>query len=286
MKLNWQFSLSSIYALFCSTAGYLGVFLLWRHGEFDIHTFIDVEVTIMLGLACSFAVSVAMFFAVKATVYWVFLAFRVVVLMRLFGIFQDILSIGVVLAFPLLIEVAVYDNFPLNLEIGSAIIIVSIVIKLYITRYSVAIINFRNIGAYVFSSSLIIVVSSLRTRYRQKIIELSREVIRLDSAVSNLSDASKGYLIETRLVEKRSIKQERERITSELHDGIGYTLTNLSMTLEAAKAYADHDPEELRCSLDSASEQIQQCFFETRKSSTGDLRTRWNSCHRETFTYL
>jgi signal transduction histidine kinase len=67
----------------------------------------------------------------------------------------------------------------------------------------------------------------------------------LDQSVRKLTDANTEFLQYASVVERESAVNERNRITRELHDVIGQTLTNISMMMDAAIHRADVSPEEM-----------------------------------------
>ena len=60
--------------------------------------------------------------------------------------------------------------------------------------------------------------------------------------------------------------EERNRITREIHDTIGYSLTNVAMMLEAAQDLAKNGPQRLLEKLRAARLQIQQGLENTRRA--------------------
>ena len=65
-------------------------------------------------------------------------------------------------------------------------------------------------------------------------------------------------------VEQTSSRRERLRITREIHDIVGYTLTNQTMVLQAAAVLLDRDHEKLRELLASAEESARDGLQEVR----------------------
>ena len=89
---------------------------------------------------------------------------------------------------------------------------------------------------------------------------------RLDEAVSRLSAANLGFQKLASAAEERSAEDERKRITREIHDAIGYALTNLIMMAEAAIRMSPRDALGLRDLLAQAREEAQVGLNETRKA--------------------
>lgn len=81
---------------------------------------------------------------------------------------------------------------------------------------------------------------------RERSIRQDREIDRLRSTVTRLSDANLGYQRYASEAELRSQVHERNRITRELHDIIGYAFVNNTMMLEAALSKIHKEPDVVR----------------------------------------
>jgi signal transduction histidine kinase len=110
-------------------------------------------------------------------------------------------------------------------------------------------------------------MSSLVLYYRELIVREAKEKDELDVTVKSLMEANKGFQQYAASIEQRSLQKERNRITRELHDGLGYIFTNLKMMMDAAEVFIRRNqPDELRKLLKKASDQADQGLEETRKS--------------------
>ncbi len=98
----------------------------------------------------------------------------------------------------------------------------------------------------------------------KKYIDKENLVRRMDKAVLHLTSANVGFQRYMRIVEEQSIINERNRITRELHDSIGYTLTNLIMLMEAAIRMKKEDFEELQLLNKKARDHAKEGFKEIR----------------------
>ena len=99
-------------------------------------------------------------------------------------------------------------------------------------------------GAWVLGSAL------------QRLRLAEREVSLLTESVQQIVQANVGFQELATAVEKTSMRQERLRITREIHDIVGYTLTNQTMVLQAITVLLEkgRDREKLRELLFSAEE--------------------------------
>ena len=67
-------------------------------------------------------------------------------------------------------------------------------------------------------------------------------------------------------VEKSSVQKERERISREIHDTVGYAFTNQRMVLEASRLLFDRDPQRLRRLLYQAHQTLTEGYQQIRQS--------------------
>ncbi|MDT8303435.1 MAG: sensor histidine kinase, partial [Sedimentisphaerales bacterium] len=88
----------------------------------------------------------------------------------------------------------------------------------------------------------------------------------LQKSVSSLVEANVAGQRYAATIEDESVEAERNRITREIHDSLGYTLTNIVMLMEAAKDLAETDRERLDEFLDFARGQALDGLAETRRT--------------------
>ena len=105
----------------------------------------------------------------------------------------------------------------------------------------------------------------LLTYYREVVVRHGRTIRDLDAAVTNLTAANKAFQNYADTIESSSKDEERHRITRELHDSIGYALTNLIMMMNAGKTLARGDPARLDGLFDAAREQADSALQESRR---------------------
>jgi signal transduction histidine kinase len=86
-----------------------------------------------------------------------------------------------------------------------------------------------SIFAYVL---VIVFVSSLAKERVSRIVKMRQTIDHLNSTIFKLTDANTGFQRYAYLAEIRSAADERSKITSEIHDSLGYTMTNIIMMAE------------------------------------------------------
>jgi signal transduction histidine kinase len=87
---------------------------------------------------------------------------------------------------------------------------------------------------------------------------------RLDNAVAQLTSANLGFQQHAFVVEEESAENERRRISREIHDTVGYVMTNIIMMMEEAGSLLGGGPERVRQLLNATRSQAQQGWTEAR----------------------
>lgn len=103
----------------------------------------------------------------------------------------------------------------------------------------------------------------LKLQERRKIF-YTQKIKHLDSAISQLSDANVGFQSYVKSLEFQIIMNERKRVSREIHDTVGYALTNIIMMTEAAIRLPDEDYEKREELLSLTRSQAQKGLQETR----------------------
>ena len=196
------------------------------------------------------------------------LLFSGLVLVILLGLpFGDWLPLKLALWSLLVLESGAFLDPPLSL-VSQAVCLA--VIVLFQGRLSVWGQVIRGPGpvelltAGAFMMALAAVVHFLRI-FSSVIDRQEEQLARLDEAVRQLTRANLSFQNLASSAQERSAADERKRITREIHDAIGYALTNLIMTMEACLRLVSKDEEKLRVLLARAREEAQLGLNETRK---------------------
>ena len=120
-------------------------------------------------------------------------------------------------------------------------------------------------GMAAVGAALVIGAWALRSALIQR-DEALAEVAHLNQGVQQIVTANVGFQELATALEQTSMRRERLRITREIHDIVGYTLTNQTMVLQAAVVLLDRDHEKLRELLDSAQESARSGLQEVRQA--------------------
>jgi signal transduction histidine kinase len=197
-----------------------------------------------------------MFFVRTSRNFRILLFPRVVLLALLLALPHGLRGIDLVLTLPLLIEISIAEHFPVNLGLCAlAIAAAGSVGWLVLTGLPRAVP--APAGSFlqpdwIAASLLFSFAAGLMLHYREQSLRLEQERRRLDAAVGELASANLGYQEFAALLEQRTMLEERKRITRDIHDIIGYTLTNNIMMMEAAVEMVRRDPQRVSALITEA----------------------------------
>ena len=119
--------------------------------------------------------------------------------------------------------------------------------------------------------AVIVYLTAAYSRIRKQAQTEKQLKEQLRESLLQLTKANIGFQDYADSAERRGIEEERHRITREIHDTIGYTLTSVIMMTNATEELLDNDHDLLRDLLKDAREQCQNALAETRRT----LRTLW-----------
>jgi signal transduction histidine kinase len=132
-----------------------------------------------------------------------------------------------------------------------------------------------------FFSVFAMIGVSILYYYYNKYVKIRLRITELEDVIDRLGMANLRFQEYTREVEEQSVNEERKRITRELHDILGYTLTDQMMMTEAAKILVDkNDITKLKELLEHSKKQLAVSHTEIRNSlyllrSFNEIRTPW-----------
>jgi signal transduction histidine kinase len=115
--------------------------------------------------------------------------------------------------------------------------------------------------AYLIFISIIVLMST----WNRRLLKEKKENSRLKQSIERLTIAGEDLLYYAQSAKQRSAMDERNRLTREIHDVAGYTLTNIRMMMEAGIRNKDMTREEL--------EQLLQWTLRQSQDGQKDIRS-------------
>lgn len=169
----------------------------------------------------------------------------------------------------LLLEIGFYLRFPTNICISFLFILFIFSIQTNNQTYLLDgnIFSFPSQYYYfLFLPFAIVVVLSLMTFYREQLIKKSKMVEIQEKMINQLSEVNLGYQEYMFVLEEQSIMNERKRVSRELHDIVGYLITNIIMMMQAAMEIVGDKDEQLNLLLKKVEDHAQEGYQEVRQS--------------------
>lgn len=111
---------------------------------------------------------------------------------------------------------------------------------------------------------LFILLSSLVKLRTSRLSQVQTDYQRLDQAISRLTEVNLDYQNHMQQVESEGMEKERRRISREIHDIIGYTLTNQLMIVQAILSMKDRNDPKLEKILTQSRQQIEEGMNDAR----------------------
>lgn len=246
-----------------STAAHIVTGLLFAASTELLRT-VDLRYHVSVLGTLSFCLSVGIFIVRRHDLFMILAALRFAVVFVLGVRFPGFVGLRVTLLLSLVVEVAVYERYPLNMYLGVAASLVAA------TLYGAADgFTFHRIGDVGFVALTVggtALIASAMGNYRELLVREQEHGNKLDQIIQELSASNLRLQQLAFRAEEESKESERNRITSEIHDAVGYTLTNLIMMMEAATDIAQDDPVRLARLMQDARDQAKTGLEDTRRA--------------------
>ncbi len=215
-------------------------------------------------LAFSVILSVLPFFCRQPVLIWTILCLKGVIFLLVGLPMGGYLGVELTLLTALLIEAIVYTRFVEGLVYSTTIILLTIVFQHRLRAWEVMLpaASIHDIFSLLLYSTFIITLTQLlRLQNSLPLKELNR---RFHEATFRLAETNIQLQDYAALAEQQSAANERKRLGREIHDSLGYTLTNLLMMLEAALDLSQESPGELPEHLERTRDQAKEGLAEIR----------------------
>ncbi len=203
----------------------------------------------------------------RVTVFRFIVTLRLVLILialNLLGTNDVVLS--VFLTLPLLLEIIQYDEGHPRIVMAAGCTIALMLLTLHHALRTTTASSLVFSVHYGASVAMLIAGITVLDRYREQIVAHVRTIRNLESTAANLSTANIAFQSYADNLESESAEKERNRITAELHDTIGYTLTNVIVMMQAGKILLEDDPDALAAVLDRVGEQSDHALTDIRQT--------------------
>jgi signal transduction histidine kinase len=179
----------------------------------------------------------------------------------------DSLWMELILLMILVIESLTQFRFGQGLAVGIGILAVVIVLQKPVTAWDVPLpgVPASDTAAFGFCVLFFIILISTVRFLAEKYDAAESALSGLHGSVIQLMAANMVFQHYAAAAEDKALVSERNRITREIHDSVGYNLTNLAMMMEASRDLSRREKrEELETMLVRARDQVKEAIKDTR----------------------
>ena len=217
-------------------------------------------------LLLSVLTSILLFFSKESRSGLLIIIVRYVLLFLIGYPLGSYIGIELVLYSALIIEISFSLPKPGNIIIQIVIFTGFIITQGDVSAWqkNISGVSFHNLLAVSGYSLVLIVVSLMLKSSYTGSHKKTEKIEHLDSAITQLTDANIGFQSYVNNLEIQTLIEERKRVSREIHDTVGYVLTNIIMMMEAASLLEDDKKEKRKKILLTARNQAQKGLTETR----------------------
>ncbi len=255
---------------FIASAGLqLAAALAWSPSQVsDVVLAARIQNLVVILVPTSMGLSLILRFSFSRRMRTAILAFRIlVVFIVVYAAGRNVL-IPLLLVFSLICECVIYLDFWLALVGSFAAVFLTVLscgnVSLWTTV--LAPVPPPQVVALVVANTAFIAVGLLFRRYHDLSRRREISIHHLDRTVDALTSANKGFQRYAIDAELRAAEAERNRIVRELHDSIGYTLTNVVIMSRVAQRVASVEQVDLKELLETICGQAQSGLTEMRST--------------------
>ncbi|TVR63418.1 MAG: sensor histidine kinase [Spirochaetaceae bacterium] len=218
-------------------------------------------------IVASFICSVAVFCVDPVRKFVYFHAARIASVITAVAILAGrVPAIELLVLIPFILDTALYLPWRRSLIINVGVVAVVVLVDAVAFGSDPNRGFFSGLGPVILISSIVTGYATLLVYYRERIVSNERRIDELGAAIDSLSSANRAIQVYADQIESQSAADERNRITRELHDTVGYSLTNIIMTMSAGKVLAARDTTKLPELFDGARKQAEETLEETRRT--------------------
>ncbi|MBN1836763.1 MAG: sensor histidine kinase [Spirochaetales bacterium] len=154
----------------------------------------------------------------------------------------------------IVLEVQYYLESPASHAVAGAVIVAATLLQrpYFVRNWEIPRPPATDLMGFVLVMTSVAAVGALVRRVvdRNEVLEESNGY--LNAAVGRLMEANRGFQEYALSAKEDAERDERKRISREIHDTAGYTLTNLIVMMESATDFSKTDPEKTELLLEQA----------------------------------
>ena len=223
---------------------------------------------VLVGVTVSAAMSVFQILATSRKTYFTALSIHLGISMFLTPFLAPIQATEFLFFLAVILGISFQNPFPINLLFASLFNGIILSIRAFVLSRSAfeaqEVVSYEiELGLFLF---LVTITTCLMVFYREKLIDSQSEAIRLDGLVDRLTKANLGYQEYAKTIEESSADNERKRVSRDIHDVVGYTLTNNITMMEAIKDMMRINPLGIASLVNSARENAEEGLARVREA--------------------
>ncbi len=220
-------------------------------------------------LSLSLILSTLQIFTQSKSQNYILLILRMCIILLISYPIHSYLYVTLTLLLILILEITLYTELYTNLLFSSSLILA----LLFIFNSKVTVWNkipshppISDQISLILYSILTLIIALILKHYFFQLKNKHQIIERQNLTIDQLISANIGFQNYAKTIGEQSVIEERNRITRDIHDTIGHTLTNIIMMMESAYDLAANCSEELKHLIESTRDHAKEGLNETRYS--------------------
>lgn len=168
--------------------------------------------------------------------------------------------IGVLLSSSLILNISLRLPIKISTPVNATLVLVPAAVAVHGGR------TLLEVAIPVAVEATLICLCDVVAFYREALVSRSRKLEEEDRSVRNLLAANESFVRRLPEMKEESAEKERLRITRELHDSLGYSMTSIAMIMNAAQYLFEENPRKVREYCRKAKDMALETMAETRQT--------------------
>lgn len=219
-------------------------------------------------LALSLALSLLVPFVKREAAVWTALVLEALVFLAVGMPLGDDLSVEFALLLPLVLEATAFVPLAAGFPFAVFVTVLAALLQrpVPVAGGTLASAAGFDLASFCLYASVLAVLAAMTRLFRDRYAAGRRSEDLLDQAIFRLARTNIELQEFAAQAERKATEIERKRLAREVHDAMGYTLTNLVMMMEAAVDLAGPSDGALRVHLERAQDQAREGILEVRRT--------------------